>query len=909
MNADQEKERKEIMRGLAEAVEQLHAADPQDQAAIVRMGQSLEQSAECIGGLGESAAALLEALLQGLQGLYMAQSPNPEAVRNAVVEGIVRIGCLLESGEMADDTLCAAAEKIKAAATEPPAEALAEEEPPAEAPEPKPADGAMDLDDIAAALVTASAENCDLFARIRDALAELLEQDELPAPMAKALKSARALGTLLASGNAADPDDALGHMVSAIELATVEQMRIGLNDGAAKPVGEAEEPAAADEVDGDAAESDEPEGEADSPAVEGSQETSDAPETGRPVLPADTDVELLGEFIAEALDHINASEAALLEIEANPDDKEAIHTVFRAFHTIKGTSGFLGLDYVQKLAHLAENLLDRARDGEIRIAGGYADVTLQSCDVLKAMIGGLAGVQPGDPTPLPGQYEELAETLANPEAAGLSDDETATPSVPRLGELLVAQGVASRESVEAIVREQGGKKIGEKLIESGQVSAKDVAKALRTQRQLRGGGGPAKTVAVETSIRVNTGRLDNLVNMVGELVIAQSMVAGDPRMSDGTMPRLSRNVAHTGKIIRELQEVSMSLRMVPLRDTFRKMARLVRDLAKKSGKRVQLITEGEDTEIDRNMVEALNDPLVHMVRNAVDHGCETVEARASAGKSGAGVVCLRAYHAAGSVVIELQDDGKGLDREKLLQKGVSRGLVEPGREMSDAEVYSLIFRPGFSTAEKITDISGRGVGMDVVKKGIDALRGRVDVASVLGSGTTFTIRLPLTMAIIDAMLLRVGEERYLLPTVSIEQSFRPTPGSVSTVTGKGEVAMLRGNLIRILRLHELFGVDGALTDPRDGLLISVEVDNERYALMVDELLGQQQVVIKPLGAALANLQGVSGGAILGDGHVGLILDPANLLAMSMGSGGKPGPAGGDDALGEPMEEESLAVAS
>jgi two-component system chemotaxis sensor kinase CheA len=370
--------------------------------------------------------------------------------------------------------------------------------------------------------------------------------------------------------------------------------------------------------------------------------------------------------------------------------------------------------------------------------------------------------------------------------------------------------------------------------------------------------------------------------MVGELVIAQSMVAQDPQVTSGHAPRLQRNVSHAGKIIRELQDLTMSLRMVPLKGVFQKMNRLVRDLARKSGKKVQFVTEGEDTEIDRNMVESLNDPLVHMIRNSVDHGIEQPDTRTENGKDESGTVTLRAYHAAGNVVIQLEDDGKGLDRERILAKAVERGLIDNNKELSDAETFMLIFQAGFSTAEKITDVSGRGVGMDVVKRNIESLRGRIEVASKKGEGSTFSIRLPLTMAITDAMILSVGEETYLLPTVSIEQSFQPPAGSISTVSGQGEMVMLRGELLPLFRLHSLFNVPKAVSDPYEALLIVIEGGGHRCALMVDELLGQQQVVIKSLGRGMAKVPGVSGGAILGDGRVGLILDATGLLQLAEG---------------------------
>ena len=635
-------------------------------------------------------------------------------------------------------------------------------------------------------------------------------------------------------------------------------------------------------VEAEAEEAPEPE-----PEAEAEEEETPEPEPAEEVdnsvgtLPADADQEIMGEFIIECVDHIAAAEGSLLNLESNPDDTEEINVaeeinvVFRAFHTIKGTSGFLGLTHTQGLAHLAENLLDRARDGEIQITGGYADLSLESCDMLRTIITSLEEVAPGEQFDIPEEYDDLIDRLSHPD--DINDDHEDVDEEMRVGDILVGKGQATRDEVEEAFDKQGNRPIGEVLVEKTDVAATDVAKALRTQKKITG-----KAKKGEATIRVGTGRLDNLINMVGELVIAQSMVSQDPDILRNENPRLLRNVSHAGKIIRELQDLTMSLRMVPLKGTFQKMARLVRDLARKAGKEVNFVTEGEETEIDRNMVEVLNDPLVHMIRNAVDHGVESADKRKEEGKGPKGTVCLRAYHAAGNVVIELIDDGKGLDAKKIIAKGVERGIVEAGKELTDTEAFNLIFQPGFSTAAQITEISGRGVGMDVVKKGIEALRGRIDVTSKLGEGSTFAMKLPLTMAITDAMLLRVGGEHYLLPTASIEHSFRPTDGAVSSVAGRGEMVMLRGDLLPVFRMHELFNVKDANTDPHDALFICIEGEGKRCALMVDELLGQQQVVIKSLGQSMGQIPGVSGGSILGDGCVGLILDAGGLLKLASG---------------------------
>jgi two-component system chemotaxis sensor kinase CheA len=320
--------------------------------------------------------------------------------------------------------------------------------------------------------------------------------------------------------------------------------------------------------------------------------------------------------------------------------------------------------------------------------------------------------------------------------------------------------------------------------------------------------------------------------------------------------------------------------MVPLKATVLKIARLVRDLARRRESMIHFISAGEDTEIDRNMVDLINDPLVHLVRNAVDHGIEPPEERERNGKPREGTLWLKAYHSGGNVIVEISDDGRGLDHNKIIQKAISKGLIQSGENMSESEVINLIFQPGFSTADKVTDVSGRGVGLDVVRKAVEALRGRVDVSSEPGKGCTFSICLPLTMAITDGMLVKVGSQRYILPTVNIDMSFRPDEQALSTIAGRGETVLFKNRVLPIFRLHRLFNIEGAVEDPTRGLLIIVGDGNQRCALLVDELVGQQQVVAKSLGNGIGKVQGISSGAILGDGRVGLILDPQEIATLA-----------------------------
>jgi two-component system chemotaxis sensor kinase CheA len=569
-----------------------------------------------------------------------------------------------------------------------------------------------------------------------------------------------------------------------------------------------------------------------------------------------------------------------LQLEPDPENAEALNTVFRAFHTIKGTSGFLGLDHISKLAHRAESFFSRFRDKEIRCIGGYADLAFRSVDMLKDLIRIAQDALRGVPMATPDGLNDLMVLLDQPEAAGISEAVCDEPGAveampPRLGDILVAQGKAGRQEIEAAVADQTNQPVGVAVVRSEIASLTEVGQALRKQRSMTG-----SEPVTEMSVRVRTDRLDRLIEMVGELVIGHSMVAQDETVNSGNYLELQRKVSHTEKIVRQVQDLSMSMRMVQLKPTIGKIARLVRDLARRRETTINFVPIGEDTEIDRNMVDLINDPLVHLVRNAVDHGIEPPHERERNGKPREGTLLLKAYHSGGNVVVEISDDGRGLDRAKIIEKAISKGVIQPGQNMSDTEIVSLIFQPGFSTADKVTDISGRGVGLDVVRKAVETLRGRVDVSSELGKGCTFSVRLPLTMAITDGMLVKVGHQRYILPTINIDMSFRPNGEALSTIVGRGEVVVFNGKVLPIFRLHRLFNIKDAVEDPTRGLLIIIGEGNQRCALLVDELVGQQQVVAKPLGDGIGKVRGIAGGAILGDGRVGLILDPQGIALLA-----------------------------
>ncbi len=603
----------------------------------------------------------------------------------------------------------------------------------------------------------------------------------------------------------------------------------------------------------------------------------------------DQDIDLYKDFISEALEHLGSIELNLINLEQFPDHKEYINSIFRPFHTIKGVSGFLNLHDIQTFSHAMESLLDEARNGKLHITREIIDFILESVDLLKQMILELRGhIESGrteyaarDLEPHLKRIDVLKKSSMLHDQLGQernereTDDEAVLPNPPRLGEILSSKGVVSPEEISKALQEQeaGGEnlKLGEILIKEHKAKPKQILDALREQKQM-------VSQFREAFVKVDTEKLDNLVDLIGELVIAQSLVEQNPFFLSQRDQKLVRDFSQLKRITADLQKISMSLRMVPIRQTFQKMVRLVRDLGKKSGKSVELVMSGEETEIDRNMVDSLYDPLVHMIRNAMDHGIESGEERRRRGKSESGTIFLRAYQKGGNVVIEIEDDGQGLNRAKILKKARERGIISE-MALTDYQIDQLIFEPGFSTADQITDISGRGVGMDVVKKAIETLRGKIEIFSHEGSGTRFVIRVPLTLAIMDGIVVRVGEERYIIPTVFIKETLQPRKEDIFSIHHKGELVKVRENFLPLVRLDQLLGVTSRKQNPWETLVIVAENEGTQKCLMVDDLLGKQEVVIKNLGEKLKDLKGVAGATILGDGKAGLILDIHSIFQM------------------------------
>jgi two-component system chemotaxis sensor kinase CheA len=621
------------------------------------------------------------------------------------------------------------------------------------------------------------------------------------------------------------------------------------------------------------------------------------------VLDIDSDQELLREFFSESVELLQDIEQGVLVLEEKPGDKNTINSIFRAFHTFKGGAGFLHLVALGELAHELETLLDAVRKGELSINREIIESILAGGDALKLFtreIGDqLDGINPGAPISVPTQHIlKRVRTALRGEApvAAAAVAKAAEPVPPAVVAEVTAAApvlapapvvpVAAPASVVAaplalaqpvsIPQPQLVQVPVAKPAAPAVAAAESAGAADPTAKASREGGG-----STGGFVKLDTEKLDSLVNLVGELVIAQSMVVQNPEVQSINSLQLLRCLRQLSRVTTELQRNAMSLRMVPIRNLFQKMGRLVRDLGVSQNKQVQLVLEGEDTELDRNIVEKMGDPLIHMIRNSVDHGLEGPDERVANGKSAVGTVRLSASHQRGGIVIRIQDDGRGLNTDRILAKAVERGLVRPNAGLSESEIHALIFLPGFSTAEAITELSGRGVGMDVVRGNIESLRGKVEIESVFGKGTTFTILLPLTLAIIDGLLVGVGEDRYIIPTLSVRESFRPRPGMVSTVHERGEMVTVRGKQTPVLRLGRFLGSPSKATRPEDGIIVVVESGDTARGLLVDELIGKQEVVIKSLGPAFEHQNLAAGGAVLGDGWVALILDVDTLVKLPL----------------------------
>ncbi|RDI26133.1 two-component system chemotaxis sensor kinase CheA [Pseudacidovorax intermedius] len=616
--------------------------------------------------------------------------------------------------------------------------------------------------------------------------------------------------------------------------------------------------------------------------------------------------EFVGIFVEEAREHLDAMESLLLALSPNRVDGEMLNALFRAAHSIKGGAATFGLDEVAGLAHVAESLLDRLRDQRLALSADIVDALLVATDVMRAQIAafeGHAAVPAPQVEAARAQLSALAGPVAVPAPAAWPALPAEAPLAMPPSAALPAPVVAAAEANEAT--EAAGPLAGEGVAfgffedmpeplagavpASSAMAEPPAASASAGLPAPSAGPGAAHAGHESSSIRVSVDKVDQIINLVGELVIIQSMLAQHAQSeTPQQIERLRSGLDLLDRNTRSLQEAAMAVRMMPISAVFSRFPRLARDLAQRLGKEVEIRLEGEGTELDKGLIERIVDPLTHLVRNSLDHGLELPAERVAAGKPVAGAIALSARHEGGSIVIEVADDGRGLDRERILAKARERGMAVP-EQPTDAQVWALIFEAGFSTAAAVTDVSGRGVGMDVVRRNIQALGGRVDIHSEKGRGTRIAVRLPLTLAILDGLSVACGGEVFIVPLAFIVESLRAEGDAVRSVAGAGRVLRIRGRYLPVVALHEVLGLSGGTPPGADGIFIVLETEGQRIALFVDALLGQHQVVIKSLEANYRKVAGISGATIMGDGRVALILDAAGLGRQAASSVRLPSP--------------------
>ncbi|HEX6319191.1 MAG TPA: chemotaxis protein CheA [Burkholderiales bacterium] len=621
-----------------------------------------------------------------------------------------------------------------------------------------------------------------------------------------------------------------------------------------------------------------------------------------------------GAFFEEAGEHLAEMERLLLELDPANPDAEGVNAIFRAAHSIKGGANMFALAEIAAVTHEMETVLDAARKGRLPITGAIIDALLRGCDFVRHAVAQARADKPAD-SARAGTVNAELRGLAAPEAPGPRERlEIAWPAKTRRDakrakkliadvSRLVKLAPAQLEELQAALVGHGkaelalpegsdAGRIKESLAfvlpeECIRIRAAEAETFGFFEENLPRARPAAKPAAVEApapvenvSIRVNAEKIDRLINLTGELMIGYSMIRSGVGVA-GSSDHLGMALATVERNIRELQEAALSIRMIPIAGVFARFPRLVHDLSAQLGKRAELRVEGESTELDRGLVEKLIDPLTHLIRNSLDHGIEPPQAREAAGKPARGTIWLRASHESGSVVIEVADDGAGLSREKILKRAAEQGL-RADESMSDLAVWELIFAPGFSTATAVSDVSGRGVGMDVVRRNVRELGGQVDISSEPGKGTRTVVRLPLTLAIMDGMELAVGGEVYIAPLSAIVESLRPAAGDLKSIAGDAQVLNLRGEIVPVLSLAKALGIEHGCK-AGDEVLVVVENGGRRAALAADALLGQQQIVVKNLEGNFGKVSGVAGATILGNGAVSLILDIPELMRVALGN--------------------------
>lgn len=618
----------------------------------------------------------------------------------------------------------------------------------------------------------------------------------------------------------------------------------------------------------------------------------------------DSSDELLQDFLVEAGELLDALGEQLMELEQSPGDKDLLNALFRSFHTVKGGAGFLGLTPLVEVCHRTEDIFNGLRQDTLELDGLLMDTILVAVDTVTAMFDALrAGetLAPADPALLKQLEDAQHATDAPPGEAPAAPAEasvavsTASPPTsappPEPAAAPVCGDEISDDEFEALLDELQGVAVAPaKPAELPRVAtppagprpAGEAAPANKAAPKPSAGPAPAaKGPPAESTLRVDTSRLDALMNLVGELVLVRNRLVTLRMRGSGEVAEQA--VSSLDMITSELQEAVMKLRMQPIRKVFGRFPRVARDVARSLGKEVELHLEGEETELDKNLVEVLADPLVHLVRNAVDHGVEAPEERVAAGKPRVGQVLLSAAQEGNAIVIAIEDDGKGMDPEVLRRKAVEKELfsADAAQRLSDTEAWDLIFHAGFSTRAEVSDVSGRGVGMDVVRTAITRLNGAIAIDSKVGAGTRLEIRLPLTLAIFPTLLVTVAERRYALPLAGVRELLELDNCRTRRIEGR-EVVMVRDETMPLHWLSDWFTPNRPRVEAHHGVVVDLGA-GELVALVVDELLGQEDVVIKPLGSVLEGLPGFSGATITGDGNIALILDARSLVARHTGS--------------------------
>jgi two-component system chemotaxis sensor kinase CheA len=644
--------------------------------------------------------------------------------------------------------------------------------------------------------------------------------------------------------------------------------------------------------------------------------------------------EILQDFLVESFELIEQLDQDLVELENRPDDLELLNGIFRVAHTVKGASSFLNFDVLTHLTHHMEDVLNKARHGDLRITPDIMDVVLESIDLMKALLHTIrdtssdAGIEVGacvvrldkisNGDDVSSEFEEEAFAQEMMEEEPEFEEETEEPDYENMAEdeieaeierLLnqrqnedkakraakIAAGESVPEAPPAPDAEEEKPKPAPKPAPAPVPVTPAPRAAVRKDEEDEDGdaraASPAKRAAatVEQTIRVDVKRLDHLMNLIGELVLAKNRLI---KINDDVEERyegeefleeLNQVVSIVSLVTTDLQIAVMKTRMLPVGKVFNKFPRMIRDLTRELNKKIELEISGEDTELDKSIVEEIGDPLVHIIRNSCDHGVEMPSVRIAAGKEETGTITLKAYNEGNQIVIQIDDDGKGLDVEMLKQKSMEKGLIteKEADAMSDKEAFALIFKPGFSTAAAVTNVSGRGVGMDVVKTNIEKLNGIIDIESEIGVGTSMKLKIPLTLAIIQALLVGVQEEYYAIPLASVLETVRISKDEIYTVEGRS-VMRLREDILSLVHIGDIFEVERILDGSEHAYVVVLGLGAQKLGLIVDTLVGQEEIVIKSLGDYLKGIEGIAGATIRGDGGVTLIVDVAALMEMAKG---------------------------